>query len=258
MDASTVNVWQDGSVLHIEFNRPDRLNAITPEMYEHLHIACDRADAGDEIRAVTIRGAGGKSFSVGSDINQLVDLRTGQDGARYEERLERTLSRIQRLSVPTVAIVQGLCVGAGLLIAGACDLRIATTGSRFALPVARTLGNCLSSYSLSLLNEWLGRARLMHMLLTARPLSADQALAAGLVSDVVEDDRLHDAVDTFVLDVLACAPLTIWSTKETLHRSRTRTLEPEEDVLTRVYESADFASGVAAFLDKRRAVWTGR
>jgi enoyl-CoA hydratase/carnithine racemase len=149
-------------------------------------------------------------------------------------------------------------VGGGLALAAACDLRIATTASRFGVPIARTLGNCLSMDTAALLVAHLGRSRAMDVLLRARMLDATEAHAAGFVTQLVEDSAALDATLAETVATLAShAPLSMWATKQTLARLRRAGLPDGDDIVARVYGSADFAAAVAAFARKERAAWTG-
>lgn len=252
----TVLLTREDAVLHLVLNRPQRHNALTPQMYDELLAGFDLA-ADTDLRVVVLRGAGGRAFAAGSEIGQFAALRTGQDGARYEAMIRRVVDRLATLPAVTIAVLEGMCVGSGLLLASACDLRVATDAVRFALPVARTLGNALSAHSLSLLADRLGTSRLLDLLITARFMTAQEADAAGFLTRVVALVDLDATVGELIDAAMRAAPLTTWSAKEILHRVRTAALPDDTDVLTAVYESDDFAAGVAAFLRRERAVWSG-
>jgi enoyl-CoA hydratase/carnithine racemase len=251
-------VEQDGPVLQVTFNRPEAHNALTFAMYEGVHDACVKADADPDIRVLVLRGAGGKAFVSGTDIAQFVGF-DGPAGVEYEERMTRVLRRLEDTEVPTVAAVDGYCVGGGLALAAACDLRIATSAARFGVPIARTLGNCLSMDTIALLVANLGRSRALDMLLRARLLDAGEAHAAGFVTQLVDDAvALEVALAETVATLASHAPLSMWGTKHALARLRRAGLPDGDDIVARVYGSVDFASAVAAFARKERATWTGR
>lgn len=250
-------VEQHGPVLQVTFNRPAAHNALTFAMYEGVHDACEKADADPDVRVLVLRGAGGKAFVSGTDIAQFAGF-DGAAGVAYEERMTRVLRRLEDTAVPTVAAVDGYCVGGGLALAAACDLRIATGASRFGVPIARTLGNCLSMDTVALLVANLGRSRALDMLLRARLLDAAEAHAAGFVTQLVDDAAALDVTLAETVATLAThAPLSMWATKQTLARLRRAGLPDGDDIVARVYGSADFASAVAAFARKERATWTG-
>src|SRR6476620_5687946 len=171
----------DGSIATLTFNRPEARNAMTWEMYEALVAACDRVDADEAIRVLVFRGAGGKAFVAGTDIAQFQDFRNREDGLKYEERLDHVLDRLERVTKPTIAQVQGVAAGGGCAIALTCDLRVATPESTFGIPIARTLGNCLSAANYSRLGDLLGPSRVKDLLFTGRFLDAAEAQAIGLL-----------------------------------------------------------------------------
>jgi enoyl-CoA hydratase/carnithine racemase len=173
-----------GAVLTVTFDRPARHNAMTYEMYEALYAACETADRDESVKALVLRGAGGRAFVSGTDIASFRDFHSGDDGIAYERRIARVVNRLEEVRVPTVAAVEGYCVGGGLAIASVCDLRVATRSSRFGMPIARTLGNCLSMNSVSLLVTHLGPARTLDLVLRARLLDAPAAHAAGFVAEL--------------------------------------------------------------------------
>jgi enoyl-CoA hydratase/carnithine racemase len=256
-DGGDLDVARDGAVLRVTFNRPKAHNALTFAMYQGLYDACETADADDGIRALVLRGAGGRAFVSGTDIGQFAGF-DGDAGIEYEERITRVVRRLEDTSVPTVAAVEGYCLGGGLALAAACDLRVATESARFGVPIARTLGNCLSMDTYALLVGQLGPARTLDLLLRARQLTGAQAHAAGFVAELVGPDRSLDTVLGEVLATLAGhAPLTMWATKRAVARLRTANLPPGEDLVRRVYGSADFAAGVRLFGTGERPTWTG-
>jgi enoyl-CoA hydratase/carnithine racemase len=256
-DMTELLVEQDGPVLQVTFNRPQAHNALTFAMYEGLYDACEKADADPEIRVLVVRGAGGKAFVSGTDIAQFTGF-DGAAGVAYEERITRIVARLEDTAVPTVAAVDGYCIGGGLAIAAACDLRIATSASRFGVPIARTLGNCLSMDTCALLVAHLGRSRTLDMLLRARLLDAAEAHAAGFVTQLTDDAAGLDAALADTVTALAShAPLSMWATKQSLTRLRRAGIPDGDDIVARVYGSADFAGAVTAFAEKRRPTWTG-
>jgi len=255
---SELEVSQDGAVLTVLFNRPEARNAMTFAMYEGLAEACDRADSDDGVRVLVLRGAGGRAFVAGTDIAQFLDFTSGEDGIAYEERIERVVNRLEDVTVPTVAAVEGSCVGGGLALAAACDLRLATASSRFGVPIARTLGNCLSMNTYSLLVHHLGPGRTLDMLLRARLLSAEDAHGAGFVGEVVADGELDPALDALVETLLGHAPLSMKAAGQAVARLRRAALPDGDDLVREVFGSADFRAGVRAFVDRGQVSWTGR
>ncbi|HEU5314659.1 MAG TPA: enoyl-CoA hydratase/isomerase family protein [Chloroflexota bacterium] len=250
---------QDGPLAWVKFNRPQVRNAMTWAMYDALRAACERVEADPSIRALLLHGAGDKAFVAGTDIAQFQTFATERDGIDYEARVERDVARLEEVSRPTIALVRGFAVGAGASLALACDLRLATPSAQLGIPIARTLGNCLSLPTYARLVDAIGAARTKELLFTARLVGAEEGAAMGLWRVVPEAD-LEAEGQALGERLAAHAPLTLWATKESLRRLRAARLEgiPGEDIVARVYTSADFHEGVRAFLEKRPATWTGR
>ncbi len=250
---------QDGPLGYVTFNRPQARNAITWEMYDALYQVCERVEADPSVRVLLLRGAGEQAFVAGTDIAQFTAFGTADDGMRYEARIDEVIGRLERLSKPTVALIRGYAVGAGASISLACDLRLATPSARFGVPIARTLGNCLSAVTYARIVDAIGPARTKELLFTARLATADEGLAMGLYAAVVAEDELDSRGHALGLELAARAPLTLWATKESLLRLRAARLEATDtsNVVQRVYGSHDFHEGVRAFLEKRKPEWTG-
>lgn len=260
MSTPHVDYAQTGPLAYLTFNRPEARNAMTWEMYQALVDCCDRVDAASDIQVLILRGAGGKAFIAGTDIAQFRTFRSGQDGIDYEQRLDSIVDRLERVAVPTIAQIAGVATGGGCAIAAVCDLRVCTPGSRFGVPIAKTLGNCLSAANYARFLDLLGPARLKDMLYTGRLLTADEALAAGLVNQIVPADAIDEAVRTLASTITENAPLTIRATKEMIRRVQAhRRLPPGEahDLIALCYGSADFTEGIEAFLAKRTPRWRG-
>src|SRR3954452_22473017 len=241
-----------GPIATVTFNRPHARNAMTFAMYEELHARCDEVDADDELRVLVLRGAGGRAFVSGTDIRQFLDFDSGKTGVEYEADIDRYLGRLDRLRKPAIAQVEGYAVGAGLSVASACDLRVCTPDAQFGLPIARTLGNCLSMAGYARLVAILGEARAKDIVFTARMVGADEARAAGLVTAVVPAEEIEDHVFELAERVAGHAPITLRVTKEALRRIRDANIPEGADLVAEAYGSEDFREGVAAFLEKRR------
>lgn len=248
----------NGPVLTVVFDRPEQHNAMTFAMYDGLYDACEQADADPEIRVLVLRGAGGRAFVAGTDISQFLEFTSGEDGIAYEQRIERVVNRLEDVAVPTVAAVEGFCLGGGLALAAACDLRVSTSSSRFGVPVARTLGNCLSMNTCSLLVHHLGAARTLDLLLRARLLTAAEAHAAGFVGELCADEDLDQALGDLISTLLGHAPLSMMAAKRAVARLRRSRLPDGDDLVREVFGSADFRAGVRAFVDGQPVTWTGQ
>lgn len=258
MDDPELLVEADGGVLTVTFNRPRQRNAMTWGMYEGLYDACERADADDEIRVMVLKAAGDKAFVAGTDISQFADFSSGADGVAYEEKIARIVTRLEDVGVPTVAVVRGFCVGGGLGIASVCDLRVAARSARFGIPIARTLGNCLSMANIAGLVAMFGRPRVQRLLLLADMVGAEEAQACGYVLEVVPAEGIEAAAQKLCSKLASLAPVTQQVSKEALNRLLRHGLPDAEDLIRRTYGSEDFREGVTAFVGKRPPVWKGR
>src|SRR5688572_25850524 len=144
-------------------------------MYQRLYEVCEEVDADDSIRVLVLRGAGGKAFVAGTDISQFKVFETAEDGIAYERSGEERSGRVERVKKPVIAQVQGYAVGGGFTLTAVSDIRIATPDARFGVPIARTLGNCLSMENYSRLVDLLGPSRAKDLIFRARLMSAEEA-----------------------------------------------------------------------------------
>jgi enoyl-CoA hydratase len=247
-------------VAFLTINRPDAKNALTFEMYDALAAACERVDSDPNIRVFVVRGSG-DAFAAGTDISQFTEFHGAEDGIAYERRLDAVIDRLERVNAATIAQVHGIAAGGGCAIALACDLRVCTPAAQFGMPIARTLGNCLSAANYSRLVDLIGPARTKDLLFTARFLDAADAEALGLITRIVDHDAIDAAVRDLAQTIAAHAPLTIRTTKEALRRlaeARRLNRTDVDDLIRSCYGSADFREGVESFLAKRRPRFSGR
>jgi enoyl-CoA hydratase/carnithine racemase len=251
----------DGPVAFLTFNRPEARNAMTFEMYDGLVDACERVDQDERVRALVLRGAGGAAFASGTDISQFTAFRSRDDAIGYERRLDGVIDRLERVRVATIAQVQGVATGGGCAIALACDLRVCTPDARFGMPIARTLGNCLSAANYARLLDAIGPGRVKDLLFTGRLVDAREAASFGLVTRIADGGEIERVVRELAETIAANAPLTVRATKEALRRIQAaRRLDPgqADDLIELCYLSDDFKEGVAAFLAKRPPKFQGR
>jgi enoyl-CoA hydratase len=258
MTDGEVRYSRDGEVATVIFDRPAARNAMTWRMYEQLGEACARIRSEDGLRLAVFRGAGGKAFVAGTDIAQFLAFRSADDGIAYEAKMEAYIGGLESLPVPTLAVIEGFAIGGGLAIAAACDLRIATPSARFGVPIARTLGNCLSIANYARLVAALGAPRAKRMLLLAENLSAEEALACGFLSEIVEQSDLDRRVAELTRRLTRHAPVTMRVSKEAIRRILHAGLPDGDDLVRACYGSDDFRIGVAAFVEKREPQWTGK
>ncbi len=241
---------------HLTFDRPQARNAMTFDMYERLYEIALAANEEPGLRALVLSGSD-KAFVAGTDIAEFRGFTEAQ-AIDYEATMDRILGALEAVRVPTIAALAGATTGGGLAIASACDLRIASDTATFGMPIARTLGNCLSLANLVRIASLIGIARTKELIFTARLIQSDEALRIGLVHEVVAAAALAARAEELARTAAGFAPLTLWATKEGLRRIRERLL-PEEgrDLILLCYTSADFHEGIDAFLAKRKPEWRG-
>lgn len=246
-----------GATAHITFDRPQARNAMTWAMYEQLDRAVDRVASEAEVRVAVLRGASGH-FVAGTDIAQFANFGSGDDGVSYEAQLEAVLAKVELMPVATIAAVEGYAAGGGLALAAVCDLRICTPDARFGVPIARTVGNCLSMPNYARLVASLGAARTTELVFTADFMPVDEARALGFVMAVVEPESFDAQLDALCARLASHAPVTLQVTKEAIRRIVRQSPVDGDDLVHRAYGSRDFHEGVAAFMEKRAPRWEGR
>ena len=256
--AELLQETRDGT-LWLTFNRPAARNALTFGMYEELAEICRSAPTDGSVRAIVIAGAGGKAFAAGTDMSQFRAFETAQDALEYEAQIETVLDAVERCPLPTIAAINGACTGGGASIAAVCDIRIASQSLKFGFPIARTLGNCLAAGNLARLSGLIGPGRVRELIFTARLMLADEALAVGLVSEILPDeDALMARASELAATIGQMAPLTLRATKEAMRRNQKAVAVDDDDLITLCYMSEDFRNGMEAFLSKQKPEWKGK
>jgi enoyl-CoA hydratase/carnithine racemase len=257
-----VQAWLDGTTLHVRFNNPARHNALSVDMWEAVPPLLALARDDDRVRLVVFSGAGEKAFVSGADITQFEDLRAAREAVtRYEAMAEGALTGILDFPKPTLACIRGYCIGGGVNVAIACDMRIASTDAVFAIPAAR-LGLGYRYSAMKNLVDLIGPGAAKDLFFTARRIDAAEAKALGLVSRTCAPEALDALLAEYTGALAENAPLTIAAakaiTREILRPS------PELDqalcasLIRGCFESADYTEGRTAFMQKRKPVFTGR
>lgn len=250
----------DGAIATVTLNRPEKLNAMTKPMWQGLGDAMRGLSANDAVRCIVLRGAGGKAFSPGNDIAEFATERSNfEQGKAYGAVLHDALGAIADCRHPTVALIEGICVGGGLEIAALCDLRICGSSSRFGVPINK-LGLVMAHAELAALVRLAGRAVALEMLLEGRVFGAAEALEKRLVNRVVPDADVEAEAQVTARRIAAGAPLAARWHKQFLRQLEAGQplSEAERDEGFRCYDSDDFRVGYSAFLGKTVPAFTGR
>lgn len=257
-----VQAWTEGSTLHIRFNNPARHNALSVDMWQAVPPLLAQAEQDDAIRLVVFSGAGDKAFVSGADISQFEDLRAAREAVEvYEAMAEEALTSIYRCARPTLACIRGYCIGGGVNVAIACDLRIASDDARFAIPAAR-LGLGYRYSALKNLVNLVGVGAAKDLFFTARRITAAEAKSVGLVTRVAPADQLPALLAEYTDAMAANAPLTVYAGKKIIEEM----LEDDADLdhalcrrlILACFESEDYAEGRRAFMEKRKPVFRGK
>jgi len=253
MSGAHVRLERDGAIATVRLDAPDRHNVLDRDGWETLARTVDELSADDAVRCVVVRGTGGRAFSAGSDIRAFGAQRdTPGDVRAYSAAIAGALGAIARCRHPTLAIVEGLCVGGGLEIAAACDLRVCEASSRFGAPIAR-LGLTMSYEELAPLVGLLGPGPVLEILLTGELVDAARARELGLVGRVAAEGQAVAEGYDLARRVAAGAPLVHRWHKRFVRRllDPAPVAEAERDEAHEAFETADYREGRAAFLEKR-------
>ncbi|MBL6851522.1 MAG: enoyl-CoA hydratase/isomerase family protein, partial [Alphaproteobacteria bacterium] len=199
---------------YITFNNPDKHNAVSIEMWDALEKILDNFRNSNKIRVIVLNGAGGKSFVSGADISKFDKERSSKEAVlSYNKRTQKVYELLESFPKPTIAMIDGYCIGGGLNLAVCCDIRICSEKSKFAMPAAKlSLGYPFSS--IKRLFDVMGPGMAKHFMFTAEKISATEALACGLVQKLISEDSIDSYVKDYALTIANNAPLTIKAMKQ--------------------------------------------
>jgi enoyl-CoA hydratase/carnithine racemase len=253
---------KDGPIGWIVFNNPARRNAVSVEMWEALAEIVDDYARDPAIRVIVARGAGGKAFVSGADISEFEQKRSTPESTEAYRRIsERGGEALRLVGKPTIAMIEGFCIGGGVSLALSCDLRIAAESARFGVPAAR-LGLGYELPGVRKLVDVVGPAFAKEIFYTARQFTAAEALQMGLINRMVADDQLESYVADYARMIAANAPLTVASIKTIVGEALKDESKRDEALCDRVvdqcFNSEDYVEGRRAFMEKRPAVFKGR
>ena len=253
---------QDG-IASVTFNRPEKRNAISYEMWLEVKSIAEDLDASSDTRAVVFRGAGDEAFSAGADIKDFELHRSDIEKARvYNAAVDEALDAVEALSKPTICLIKGYCVGGGFEFIHTCDLRIAADNARMGIPAAR-LGISTGFRETRRLVQLAGRGGALQILLTTSLFDAQETLRMGLVHQVVPLDQIEEVVQGLALNITRLAPLSHKAHKEIIRTvledpGLERLTERQETLALSHFDTEDFHEGRKAFLGKRTPVFKGR
>jgi enoyl-CoA hydratase/carnithine racemase len=251
----------EAGVATLTFNNPERHNAVSLEMWQAVASALERFSADPAVRVLVLRGAGGKAFVSGADISKFESERASEGAvAAYEQATDAAYAAVANFGRPSIALIQGYCLGGGVNLALCCDLRICNEAARFAVPAAR-LGLGYGLGSVRRVVNLIGPAFAKEVLFTARQFSAAEASAMGLVNRVLANDAIEDFVADYARTIAGNAPLTVTALKRIVDEAVKDAEERDEDLCARLvkacFDSDDYREGRRAFLEKRKPDFTG-
>jgi enoyl-CoA hydratase len=249
---------REGEIGQILFDNQASLNALSFNMWRQLGQICAEISQDKSLRVVVLRGAGGKAFLAGTEIDDFLTFEDGKRGVAYEAEMDSYVGAVEALPQITIAAVQGWAVGGGLALSCACDLRIATPESKFGSPLGRSIGNALSNKGYARLVAHVGISQAKRILLLGDMIGAEELLALGALHKVVEADQFDEALAKMCKRAAENAPVTSQVSKTALWRVVYANLPNTDDLTEKAYGSADFKHGVRAFLAKEKTrTWTG-
>ncbi|VFR41270.1 Enoyl-CoA hydratase [plant metagenome] len=256
----SIDVTREDAIVTVTLSRPEKLNALTVDLWRDLGDAFLALSEDDSVRCVILRGAGEKSFSPGNDIGEFTTSRANKKQALvYGQTMRRTIEAISDCRHPVVAQIHGICVGGGMELASLADIRICGESSRFGVPI-RNLGLVMSYSELGPLVRLVGPAVAASVLMEGTIFGADEALRLGVVTRVVPDAQVQAEAQATARRVAEGAPLVArWHKKFIRNLAQGKTLTAEDwDEGFDCFDTADFREGYQAFLEKRQPRFSGR
>ena len=245
-----------GSIGHLRFNLPEKHNVIDLEGWQAISMVMQKLAASDNMRLIVLRGVGGKAFVAGADIAQFDEVLNGKEGSDFDRATISAFDAIADCPVPTLAAIEGYCIGGGLGIAAACDLRLSREDGKFGVPAGK-LGLAYPANATRQLARVVGPSQAKRILFTAAPVDATTAYDMGLVHEVSTGADFEAMLATWVDRISANAPMSLQASKFILDNRAADSAEIKKR-LADCLASADYEEGRTAFMQKRKPVFTGK
>lgn len=262
IDKSTlanIHSYVEDKVGYIILDNPSRLNAISLSMWEKIGILLKEYENNNNIRCVVLKGKGKKAFSAGADISEFNNNRSQSDTVlKYDNVSKNSLQILQRFSKPTIALIDGYCIGGGLATALSCDIRLASKKSTFAIPAAK-LGLAYDYLGIKKLRDIVGPSRAKYIFFTARQFTSDEAMQMGIIEQIFNDSDFDEHTLKVLNAISDNAPLTIASAKLAIDA------DPQDSKMIQrcrefeqvCFSSKDYEEGRLAFSEKRKPIFKG-
>ncbi len=251
----------ESGIARLVVDEPQKMNAMTYDMWASLSGHVARAEADRDVRAIVVTGAGDRAFCAGADISQFGEIRDGDAATRsYDNAYLNGCAALAQASKPSIAVIRGICFGGGVGLAMACDIRLARADARFRVPAAR-LGLGYAYDGVAALVQRLGFGTTADLLFSARTVDAQEALRMGVVNVLCGQDRFEDEAEDYLARIAGNAPLTLRAVKQALvalgQPEATRNTAEADAAVAACFSSSDYKEGQRAFREKREPAFTG-